>query len=122
MTTLQAIADRVTTATAINGRPSIDPLTVIAIIQVLAQAAAMCFPEPEEAARYLNGADYRAKPLRNAIRKRRIDSAIRRELAKQKVSPARHGELSDAIKSECERATADVMADLFADVRAKENI
>lgn len=118
MNTLQAIAARVASATARPGVQEIDPLTIIALIQVLAQAAAMCFPEPEEAAAYLSASDLRGRPILTAIRRRRIDSAIKRELVRQKVAKVRVPEIVAAVRAECAQASPDVVADLYADVRA----
>jgi len=118
VTTLQTIASRVTAATARPGVQQVDPLTIIAIIQVLTQAAVMCFPEPEEAAKYLSASDLRGRPILTAIRRRRIESAIKRELVRQKVSKVRMPEIVAAVREECAQASPDVVADLYADVRA----
>lgn len=121
MTTLQAIADRVTTATAISGRQSVDPLTVLLFVQAIAGALQACYANPVEAADYVSMRDIPVHPFRRIRRRRVLENMIAKKCRASGIALVRVPEIRDAVFAECKRATADVVADLFADIRAKGN-
>lgn len=116
MTTTNAIASRI--AASRPGLHGIAPLTILAIIQALAQAAMLCFPSPEDGARYLSCADLRAHPFRRGLRQRKLDRAIRRECRARNIPIVHESDVIAAVRSECSQVSADVVANLYADLRA----
>lgn len=121
MTTLETVANRIQRATIAPNRHGIDPILIVALMQAVTQVVIACLPQPDDAAAYLRGEELRLFPrLRQRMRQRRIDAAIAREWRDLNGDPTRLADVQRAIRLECVTITPDVVADLYADVKARK--
>lgn len=116
MTTTEAIAFRIQANTLKDGCVGLDPLTILALVQVLAQVLQSCFAAPEDALAYLRCDDLRGRPVLRLIRQRRISGAIGRQCSNLKLKGVRIPEVRSAALAEIDTLTVDQIADLFADI------
>lgn len=116
MTTTQDLANRLQRHTLVKGHVGVDPITIITIVQILAQAALACMPEPDGMVKWINGKDFpvitRVFPRIMEARRAHIRNIVKHGW---QGSPEALPDLLRAIETEASLVTVDEMVDLYAD-------